>query len=136
VAELGNRLLLVEEVLDDALEVGVVADVLGRAPARHDDRRIACRVDVREREISVPGVARLLGVGVVAVDEVVDDELQLLLRGGGDLDLVTILEQPLVGVQHFERLRGVAGEDQDLGHGALPSLRTERSRSLRRSGSD
>ena len=31
-------------------------------------------------------------------------------------NLVPLLQQPLVGVHHLQRFRGVAGEDQDFGH--------------------
>jgi hypothetical protein len=59
-------------------------------------------VDVGEGQVGLPGVAGLLGVGVVAVDEVVDEKLQLLLGRAGDVDLVALFEQALVGV-HVRR---------------------------------
>jgi hypothetical protein len=116
VAELGHRLLVVEEVTDDPLDVGVVADVLRRATAGNDQSDVVAGLDVGERQIGLPGVAGLLRVGVEAVDEVVDDELKLLLLGGRHVDLVSLLQQPLVGVHHLEGLRGIAGQQQHLGH--------------------
>ena len=121
VAQLRNRLLGLEEVPDDPLHVRVVADVLGCPAAGNHERDVVARIHVREGEVGVPGVAGLLRVGVVAVDEVMDDELELLPRGRGDLDVVAGLEQALVGVHDLERFRGVAGEHQDLGHGSPPS---------------
>jgi hypothetical protein len=40
----------------------------------------------------------------------VDDELQRLHGRCGDVDLVSLLQQALVGVHHFEILGGVAGQ--------------------------
>jgi hypothetical protein len=82
----------------DAPHVRVVADVLGGTASGDDQRDVAGRVDIAERDVGGPRVAELLGVGVEVVDEVVDDELELLHRRCGDVDLVTLLQQPLVGV--------------------------------------
>src|SRR5262249_55226328 len=57
-----------------------------------------------------------LGVGVEAVHEVVHDELQFLLARRGDVDLVALLQQTLVGVHDFEVFARIAGKDQDLCH--------------------
>ena len=92
VAELRDRLLLGEKVLDDVPEVGVVTDVLGGPPSWDHEGDVLRRIDLREGEVCVPGIARLLGVGVIALDEVVDDELKLLLAWGRDLDLVALLD--------------------------------------------
>jgi len=116
VAKLRDRLVLRHEVPHDPLDIRIVADVLGRPPAGDDQGHIVRRVDVREGDIGRPGVPGLLGVGVVAVDEVVDHELELLGRWRGDVDLVALFEQALVGVHDLQRLRGVAGEYQDLWH--------------------
>ena len=78
-AELRHRPAPFEEVADDALAVGVVPDVLRRAPAGNDERDVRGGIDVLEREVGGPGVARLLGVRVEAFHEVVDDELEPLL---------------------------------------------------------
>jgi hypothetical protein len=117
VAELGDRILALHEVPNDALHVGVVADVLGRPAAGDDHGDVVGRVHVREGDVGGPGVPGLLGVGVVAVHEVVHHELELLDRGRGDVDLVSLFEQALVGVHHLEGLGGVTGEDHDLRHG-------------------
>src|SRR2546426_8448492 len=114
VAELRHRLRALEEVPDDPLAVRVVADVLGGAAARDHQRGVLGRIDLAEGEVRRPGVARLLCVGVVALDEVVHHELELLLRRRRDVDLVALLPQTLVGVEDLERLGGVAGQDQDL----------------------
>jgi hypothetical protein len=116
VAQLRDRLVLREEVLGNPLEVGVVPDVLRCATSRDHDPRVLRRVDLGEGEVGVPGVARLLRVRVVALDEVVDDELKLFLARGCDLDVVALFEQALVRIQHLQRLRRVSGEQQDLGH--------------------
>src|SRR5437764_1188005 len=54
-------------------------------------------------------------------DELVHHELKLLLRRPRDMDLVALLEQPLVRVHHLQRLGRVAGEHQDLAHRTSPS---------------
>src|SRR5947207_2855110 len=85
------------------------------APAARDHQRcVPRRIDLAEGQVRRPGVARLLRVGVVALDEIVHDQLELLLRRRRDVDLVTLLSQTLVRIEDLERLGGVAGEDQDL----------------------
>jgi hypothetical protein len=74
-----------EEVLDDALEVGVVADVLGSAAAGDDERGVVGRLDVGEGEVGLPGVSRLLGVGVEAVLEVMESPVRIRTLGIWDL---------------------------------------------------
>nr|WP_284292573.1 hypothetical protein [Luteimicrobium album] len=81
----------------------------------HGDGHVVVGVHVAEGDVRLPRAPELLGVCVERVHEVVDDELQPLLLGGGDVHLVPGLLEPLVGVEDFERLRRVAGEDQDLG---------------------
>jgi hypothetical protein len=97
-------------VLEDPADVGIVAEVLGCPPAGHHHRNIIGRVHVGECDIGRPRVAQLLGVRIEAVNEVVDDELQRLHGRCGDVDLVSLLQQALVGVHHFEILGGVAGQ--------------------------
>jgi hypothetical protein len=68
-------------VLDDPLDVRIVADVFGRPPAGDDYRDVVGRIDVGEGHVRRPAVARLPGVHVVAIDEVVHHELELLPSG-------------------------------------------------------
>jgi hypothetical protein len=65
-------------------------------PARNNECDIVSWIDVREGDVGRPRVTRLLGVGVEPLHEVMDDELQLLDRRCGDVDLVTLFQQPLV----------------------------------------
>ena len=99
---------------NDLLQVGVVADVLGGPSAGDDERDILIRLHVLEGQIRVPTVARLFGVGVVTGLEVVHHEMELLLTRRGNLHLVALLLQTLVGIEDFERLRRVAGDHQDF----------------------
>jgi hypothetical protein len=114
VADLGHRLVGVEERLEDLAELGVIAQILRGATARDHQSGVLARIDLREAEIRRPGVARLLGVRVEARLEVVYDEPQPLAGGGRDMNLVALLPQPLVRVENLEGLGGVAGDDQDL----------------------
>src|SRR4029077_3973793 len=94
--ELRHRLFLLEEVLDNFAKMGVVADVLRCSSARDNNSDKVGGMHVRKRDVRVPAVAGLLGVGVVARLEIVNDEMQLLLAGRGDLHFVAFLLQPLV----------------------------------------
>jgi|GEM_PF-4083698 len=85
VAELRHRLLLIEEVPDDVLDVTVVADVLGARPPGMSDRHVVGRVDVGKSKVGVPAVPRFLGIGIEPWFEIVDDEVELLLAGSRDL---------------------------------------------------
>ena len=78
-ADLGHRLVRVEEGLEDLAEFGVVAEVLGGAAARDDESGVLAGVDLGEGQVGGPGVAGLLGVGVEAGFEVMDDEAELRL---------------------------------------------------------
>ena len=122
--ELGHGLLLVEEVADDPLNVAVIPDVLRSAPARNHDRGVVVRVDVFEREVGVPAIPGLLGIGVVARLEVMHHEVELLLAEGRDLDLVSLLLQPLIGIHHLQRLTRITGQDQNFWrrHNCPPEL--------------
>jgi hypothetical protein len=44
----------------------------------------------------------------------VHDELELLDRERGDVNLIALFQQPLLGIHHFQRLRGVTSENEDL----------------------
>jgi hypothetical protein len=123
VADLGDRLVGVEEGLEDLAQLRVVAQVLGGPSAGDHHGRVLAGFHLRERQVRRPGVAGLLGVRVETRLEVVDDEAQLLAGGGGDVDLVPLLAQTLVGVQDLQGFRRVSGDDQDLhGHHCLPLL--------------
>lgn len=114
VADLGDRLVGVEEGLEDLAELGVVAQILGGPAAGDDDGHVIAGVHLGEGQIGRPGIAGFLGVGVEARLEVVDHELELLAGGGRDVDVVALLAEALVGVQDLQGLRGVAGDDEDL----------------------
>ena len=81
----------------------------GALPPRDNNSDKVGGMHVCKREVRVPAVAGLLGVGVVARLEIVNDEMQLLLAGRGDLHFVAFLLQPLVGIHHFERFGSIAG---------------------------
>ena len=108
--QLGHRLLLLKEMPDDLLQVGVVADVFGGPPTWDHKGNIVIRLHVFEGEIRVPTVSRLLGIRVVPRLEVVDHEMELLLARCGDLHVVALFLQALIGVEDFQRLRRVAGD--------------------------
>ena len=110
-AELGYRFLAIEEVPDNALAVRVVADVLGRAPAGYHQSRIVGWIDLGKGDVGVPAVAWLFCVGVIARLKIVHHEVQLLLRGSCDVNLVSFFLQSLIGIHHFQRLCGISGEN-------------------------
>jgi len=116
VAELGHGTRILEEVPDDPLEVRIVAEVLGCPAAGDDEGRVPGRVDLGEGEVGRPRLARLLRVGVEALDEVVYHELEPLPRWRRDLDFVPFLAQALIRIEDLERLRSVAGENEDACH--------------------
>src|SRR5207237_7585111 len=58
--ELGHRLLPLKEVANDLLQIGVVTDVFGGAPARDHEGDVVVRLHVLEGQVRVPTVPRLL----------------------------------------------------------------------------
>src|SRR5262249_36599870 len=67
----------------------------------------------------------LLGVGVEAGLEIVDDGEEGPLLRGGDVHLPPFLLEPELGVVDFLSLSGIARDHQDLGHcGARGGART------------
>lgn len=95
-------------VPDDPYAGRVVADVLGRPPAGDHEGRKIDRIYIGKRQVGVPTVAWL---------EVMHDETQCLLAGRGAGDFVAFLFQVLLWIQHFERLRSVIGQNQNLESG-------------------
>src|SRR5437588_331126 len=112
--ELGHRLLPLKEVANDLLQIGVVTDVFGGAPARDHEGDVVVRLHVLEGQVRVPTVPRLLCVRVITGLEVMDHKVQLLLTRRGDLHLIALLLQTLVWIEDFERLRCVARDHQDF----------------------
>ncbi|MDQ0761248.1 hypothetical protein QF027_003883 [Streptomyces canus] len=84
-ADLGDRLVSVEEGLEDLAELGVVAQVLRGAAAGDDEGGVPTGVELGEGQMGGPGAAGLLGVGVEAGFEVVDEEAELLAGGGREV---------------------------------------------------
>jgi hypothetical protein len=126
VADRPDREVAREEVLGDAADVRVGPDVLGRPAARDHERRVALHVDVGERHVHRQLAAMLLGVGVGARVEVVDDELDVAPAHGRHVDLPAGLPDPVQGVHRVELLGGVAGEHEGPGHLLLLTSMIER----------
>jgi hypothetical protein len=63
--------------------------------ARDHERHVVGGVDASKRQVGVSTVARLLRVGLAAQPEVVHHEVQLLLAGRSQVDLIAFLFQPL-----------------------------------------
>ena len=114
VTDLRDRLVRVEERLQDLAQFQVVAEILGSSPARDHQGHVLPGVHLGEGEVGGPGVAGFLGVGVEAVLEVVHHETERLAARGRDMHLVALLAQPLVGIEHLKGLGRVAGHDEDL----------------------
>src|SRR4029453_19158304 len=108
------------ELAQDLQHPPVVPQVLGRAPADADRRDVVRRDDVGEREVRVHRVPRHLLVGIPAGLEVVHDEMQAALGGGGDAHVVPRFLEALPREPGLEALAAVAGDDQD--HDSSASL--------------
>lgn len=78
-AKLRDGLLFVEEMPNDPAEVFMVANVFGRSPARDYQSYVVRRIHVFKSQVGIPGIARLLGIGVEAGLEIVDNEAELFL---------------------------------------------------------
>ena len=68
-----DRLARLDEVADDRDGLSAVPQVLGRPAAGQDEPVVGRRVDLVESEVGLDAIAGLLGVGVEAGLEVVDD---------------------------------------------------------------
>ena len=121
VADRADRQVVGEEVLGDAAHVGIGADVLGRATAGDHERAVALDLDLGERDVDGQAAAGLLRVGVIALVEVVHDELDRAARERGHVDLPAGLAQPVQRVHGVEVLGGVAGDHERARHGLLHS---------------
>ena len=109
---LRHRFLVLEEVPDDLAKVRVIANMLGRPPAGNHNGHVVRRVYFRKRKIRVPAITRLLGVGLIAGFEVVDYEMQFLLRRRRNPHFVAFLLQTLVRIHHLKRLCCITRKNQ------------------------
>ena len=109
-----DRLARLDEVADDRDGLRLVPQVLGRPAAGQDEAVVGRRVDLVEPEVGLDAVAGLLGVGVEAGLEVVDDREEGPLRRGDDVDLPALFLEAVLGVVDLLRLARVAGQEQDL----------------------
>jgi hypothetical protein len=99
----------IEEVLEDPADVGIVTEVLGCPPAGHHHRNIIGRVTWANATSACherPGFS----VYVSRPSTKSWTTNCKVFTVGGDVDLVSLLQQALVGVHHFEILGCVAGQ--------------------------
>src|SRR2546427_11835304 len=106
--KVGLPLLLFEEMADDFLTIGIVADVF-RRPAAWDNQSCIIRyLHVGKSYIGVPTIARLFRVGIVPRLEIMHYESELLLAGRSNVDLVPFLFESLIGIHHLKGLSSIA----------------------------
>src|SRR5260370_12570073 len=124
--KLRHRLLLFEEMADDFLAIGIVADVLRRPAAGNNQSCIIRCLHVGKSQIGIPTVARLFCVGIVPWLEIMHYESELLLAGRGNMNLIPFFFESLIRVHHLKRLGGITSHNQNLwiGHGTPPSRAT------------
>ena len=120
-AQCGDRLLALDEVPDDLLELRVIAQVFGGAAAAENDPIVALRPHVREGDICRDAVAGLFNIGVPAGLEIVHHGAQHLLRGRSDVDFDAFLAATMVGIPGVEGFGGVSGHEQYLEHEKPPA---------------
>ena len=121
-----------EEVPDDARDLRVDPDELGRAAAGDDEGDVRVRIDVGEGDIDGARAPLALDVRVPVRLEVVDDELDRAHRRRGDVRLVPCLDEAVLDVHRLEVLGRITGQDQHLRHRLLQRSRVSRDR-MRRS---
>ena len=88
--------------------------------------------DFVEPQVGLHAIARLLGVGVEARLEVVDDRVEDLFLRGRDVNLPTLLFETELGIVDFLSFPGIARQQQNLHHHDGPSPRGVRAMSALR----
>jgi len=83
-------------VPDHANEVGIVADVLGRAAAGNDERGVVLGIDILEGQVRRPRLTRLDHERIEPGHELVHLQLEQLRARCGDDGLVSLLSQALM----------------------------------------
>ena len=113
-ADRADREVVLEEVLGDAANVVVGADVLGRSAPGDDQRDVVGWIDLGERDVDRELAAELLGVRVRVRVEVVDHELDVAPCERGNIGDVAGLTEAIDRVHRIELLGGVADQHEHL----------------------
>src|SRR6266496_4928004 len=113
-AKLRYRLSVFKEVADDFLAIGIVADVLRCSSSRNHEGCVITGVHVCKCEIGVPAVPGLFRVRVVTLFKIMYHESQFFLAWRGNMNLVPLLFEPLIGIHHLKGLGGITGQNQNL----------------------
>ena len=114
VADAGDRPVVVEEVLGDADQVGIVADIFRRPAAGEEDAGVVLGIDVLERDLGLDLVALPFAGDRPARADLVQHHLEEARLRPRDDRLEARLLQAEIRIEGVHRLRGVADDDEDL----------------------
>ena len=94
----------------------VVAQILGGAPAKQEDRLVVLDTNLVEGEVGFQTISAAFDVGVPAGLKIVHDQVQAPARGGGHNGLPALLLKAVNRIEGFVGLAAVSGDDEDFRH--------------------